>query len=123
MDIERKFEPEIELTNKEIAELAACVSHPGFKAVQKIARSMVDYFVLGWINVNSEADVLITHKKAQVAAQFYDGLIAKINDEVNNHSFIVSADNQTPIDSTEVLEMGESIDYRKQIGVDEEPLF
>jgi hypothetical protein len=123
VDIERKYEPEMELEPKKIADLAAVVRHPGFSVIQKIARCTVDHFVLGWINAKSDAEVLDTHKKAQVAAQFYDGLIRRINDEIVNYGILVSADNQTPVDATEVLEMGESVDYSNQIGVDEEPLF
>jgi hypothetical protein len=123
VDIEKKYEPEMELTPKEIADLAAIVRHPGFGVIQKISRCMVDQFVLAWINAKSDSEVLIAHKKAQVAAQFYEGLIVRVSEEIANYGMLVNTDNQTPLDVTEVLEMGESVDYSNQLGIAEEEPF
>ena len=121
MELEKKYEPELELTPKQVADLAACIKHPGFGVIQIIGRSIVDKFVTEWINADDDNSVLRAHKLAKASAQFYQAFVDQINIEIAGYRMVANED-KTPIDSTEVLDMGTSVDYLNN-EMDEETLF
>jgi hypothetical protein len=98
------YEPEIQLNQQEVADLAGIVYHPGFKVFQKIGKSVVDQFVVSWINQKTDEEVLIAHKLAKAAAQFYTMLIKRIDQEVTDLVTSTKLD-QTPLDSAAALDL------------------
>jgi len=101
------FNPDLVLEREEVAYLAALVSQPGFKILQKIFRSGVDQFAVQMINADqkNEKEVLARHNAARTAAQFYTWVVNSINNEVQE--YIHSAPNDKPIQSAENIDIGE----------------
>jgi hypothetical protein len=116
MDIEKKFDPELELEMKDRADLSAAINHPGFAVILRIGRWMVDQFVLDWMNANTDEQVLIAHKYAKVAAQFFQGFADRINEEAIQYRAVVNSDNKTPIDVTSALDIDTLRDYAENGG-------
>lgn len=105
MELEKSFDPELELSNKEQADLSAVIHHPGFAVALRLGRCMVDQFVVKWMNADSDEDVLKAHKHAKVSAQFFQGFVDRINLEAAQYKSFSTQDNK-PIDITENLDMG-----------------
>lgn len=101
------FNPELELERKEIAELAAIYSQPGFKVLTKIHRTSVDWFVKNLLNTDGvkKDEVLIRHNQAQVAAQLYTLLLNYVNNLV--HEYVHSQPTNKLVESAEGLDIGD----------------
>jgi len=125
MEIEKKYEPELELTQQEVSDLSAVTAHPGFQTILKVARWSVDQFVLEWINASKPEEVLEAHRRAKTAAQFFQSLVDGINYEVNNYREVaISQRDKSPVDSVPGLETGPAVDYLNNKMEDgEEPTF
>jgi hypothetical protein len=100
----KTYDPDMQLNHQEVADLAGIVYHPGFKVFQKLAKSVVDQFVVSWINKEKDEEVLRAHRHAKVAAQFYTMLIKRIDQEVTDLVTSTKLD-QTPIDSAAALDL------------------
>jgi hypothetical protein len=105
---QHKFAPAIELDFQKRADLAATAATPGFKVIHEIMRAEVDSFLLAHINTkadNKEA-IYASFVLAKTAAQFYEGVSKRINEEVLQYT--AGLGNQAPQDATEgVLDIGE----------------
>lgn len=104
-----KFNPSISLDRGEQAQLLQCVATPGYKILNRIMRAEVDKFFLALLNTRAglETDVLAAHKLAKAAAQFYEGVTERINEElIQFQNAPMSTDR--PIDPTAaILDLGE----------------
>lgn len=114
-----EFEPVIELSPDEAGMLAAIMSHPGFKVIQKICKSTVDQFAVAMLNAD-EADekrILSLHRSAKVAAQLYTMQLNRMKNAVND--YIQSQPSDKPIDVAEALDIG----AYTRVGEEEEESF
>lgn len=104
------FNPEVSLEREEVAHLAALISQPGFKVIQKICRTGVDQFTVSMINTDqsNEKAVLARHNEARAAAKYYTWVIETINNFVAE--YVHSAPNDKPIDAAENLDIGDFTD-------------
>lgn len=66
------------------AQLHVTVGEDGFKVIQKIFESELAKFHIRLLNTNpaDEAAVLAAHKMEKAAAQFYQGVVNRINSEL-----------------------------------------
>lgn len=105
-----KFTPEVELSNEDRSQLAHTMATQGFAIINRIMRSEVDKFVVDLINV-SEADaemVVAKHRLSKAAAQYYQGIISRLNAESQQYLREAGAAAQPVIDPTEgLIDMGE----------------
>jgi len=100
-----EFIPEVTLEYGERAELATIISHPGFKIIDKIMKSVVAKFGVAMLNApEGSPEVYERHRSAKVAAQIYDGLINIINHEVQQYVGAPKASDK-PVDPTSILDM------------------
>lgn len=116
--MEFQFNPEVILEREEIAHLAALISQPGFKVIQKICRTGVDQFTVAMINTDqaNKEEVIARHNEARAAARYYTWVINTINNSVTE--YIHSTPNSKPIDSAENLDIG---DFASDDDTEEEP--
>ena len=108
------FMPELELTDDDISSMAGIVTHPGFSAYQRVWKHVVSTFAVKTINTEqSDKDlVLARHNASRVAAQLYQSVTNRVNQEIND--FVQSRPSDKPISPISYLDMGESVE-------DEEP--
>lgn len=101
--------PELELTEEEIASMGGIISHPGFQAYQKVWRHIVSLFAVKAMNTEqSDRDlVLARHNAARVAAQLYQGVTNRVNQEIND--FIQSRPSERPVESAPNLDLGGNV--------------
>jgi hypothetical protein len=114
------IEPDIVINQDEAAALAAIMVHPGFKVVQKISRSCVDSFIQGWINKETDEEIIRAHRHAKVAAQLYTMQLRRMRNVVDEYMHLHQ--DEKPIDVTESLDIGEFVKPGTE-DTDEEPLF
>lgn len=78
------FAPELTIDPSDRAHLAQIATSAGFRVLQRLMRAEVDKFVLAQINADpaNEAEVLAAHRMAKAAAQFYQGVTNRINEEL-----------------------------------------
>ena len=107
MDIDFSFKPELVLDQQEMSELAAVYGQPGFKVINKIHRTCVDWFVKQLINTDATKPeaVLIRHQQSQIAAQLYTLLLDSINNTVSE--YIHSMPSDKPVNAIEGLDFGD----------------
>lgn len=105
-----EFIPEVILERNQQAALALNLASEGFEVIQLIARSEVDKFMLDAINVPSGAtdhEKLEKLRVAKVAAQLYEGIVKRLNYEVQMYT-LDSRRNSRPSDPTEgMLDIGD----------------
>ncbi len=103
------FEPAFALSHIERAHLVSIASTEGFHILNRIMRSQVDKFVMAQTNTDpvDEKAVLAAHRMAKAAAQFYQMVTDRINEELLQYSHAPQA-GQKPVDATEgLLDLGE----------------
>ena len=115
----KEFNPEINVSMDDASNLAAVMSHPGFKVIQKISRACVDTFVGNWLNQETDEGVLRTHQYAKVAAMLYTMQLNRMKSIVDD--FTHSQPSDTPVDVAAALDIGEFTPYGEDVV--EEPLF
>lgn len=106
------FAPELQLDPTDRAHLVQIATSEGFRVLQRIMKAEVDKFVLAQINADpsNEAEVLAAHRMAKAAAQFYQGMTNRINEELLQFNHIARA-NDVPIDATEqLLDLGNLVE-------------
>jgi hypothetical protein len=91
-----------ELTGIERAHLAVWLTEASFKIVKKLLEDEVKRFNISLINASNPEEVVVRHGYAKVAAQIYQGLINRINEEVMIYTKAPRASDK-PIDATESL--------------------
>lgn len=117
-----EFNPQIILTTEEKVNLSIVAVQPGYGVIHKILRSCVDALAVDLLNTDAaEADkVLARHRSAQVAAQLFEMLTNRINNEV----YLAGAPKADPVEDP--LDLGE-VDTEYDYGntgfdsMDEEP--
>jgi hypothetical protein len=105
----KEFNPDLQLEHGERAVLAATAATPGFVIMHRIFRSEVDKFLIALINADpaNSKEVVSRQLLAKAAAQFYQAVTTRINEEVMLYTHAPRADDK-PIDITEqVLDIGE----------------
>lgn len=105
-----RFNPEYELDHNDRMQLAGIYSQPGFQILQRICGSEVDKFYIKLVNTESDdtAGVLAAHKMYKAAAQFYEGLVRRINEEMIQFTGTVVHNDKPEPDVTEgTLDFGE----------------
>lgn len=107
MEVDFEFKPELILDQQELSELAAIYGQPGFKVVNKIHRTCVDWFVKQLINtpITKPEDVLARHVQSQTAAKLYTLLLDAINNTVQEH--IHSLPSGKPVEGAPGLDFGD----------------
>lgn len=95
------FDPDLTLTDMERAHLYATYSSEGFKIFQQILESEVAKFRVALDNADpaNERAVLAAHQMSKAAAQFYTGLVRRVNEEINLYTN--SRQGDKPVDVTE----------------------
>lgn len=91
------------------ARLASFIVTDDFKLIQEICEDELKKFELKFINtkVQDDKEVLANHALWKAAAQFYQGIINRINSEVELYRLSPKV-NDKPEDTTEgVLDLGE----------------
>jgi len=88
-DLLKGLEVELELDNTEKSVLASFVKQRGFDIVQKIMEDQVRKFNFKLINTDpaNSAEVCANHYLAKAVAQFYVGLMARINQECQINAY------------------------------------
>lgn len=102
------FNPEVNLSHDQRAQLAHTLATPGFVQVNAIMRAIVDRFVIDLINIDEDDDkaIIAKHKLSKAAAQVYQLVINRINAEVQQ--FMHDSGTPSLIDPTEgIIDMGE----------------
>src|SRR5579872_1579906 len=81
-------DPELKLEGRERAALAVMTAMEGFHALKKLMESEVAKFAVKLINTKAEdeAAVLAAHKMCKAAAQFYQGIMDRVNAEVEAYT-------------------------------------
>jgi hypothetical protein len=105
-----KFTPEISLDHNERGQLTSTAATEGYKVMHRIFRAEVDKFIIDLINANpAEAKaVWAKHILAKAAAQFYNAVTARINEEVLQYTHATRT-TDVPKDATEgILDIGEA---------------
>ena len=99
-----------ELSGIERAHLSVLVTTDGFKIMQKLMEDEVKKFNLLLINASNTDDIIAKHNLAKAAAQFYQGVIDRVNQEVLvYHKAPKSTDK--PLDMTSgLLDLGDMAD-------------
>jgi hypothetical protein len=118
---QQTFNPDIHLNAGEQAALTQTAGTPGYTILHRILRAEVDRFVLNLINADAadEKDVYAKHLLAKSAAQFYQGVTERINEEVLQYT---SAHRRVgkPQDVTEsLLDIGEPASEQEDLENDE----
>ena len=110
MEVDFTFKPELMLDQQELSELVAIYGQPGFKVINKIHRTCVDWFVKQLINApaTDKEEVLVRHLQSQVAAQLYTLLLDSINNMVSEH--IHSQPSAKPVEAAQGLDFGDETD-------------
>lgn len=103
-----QFAPELSLDRVDRAHLVQIATTEGFRVLQRIMRTEVDRFILAGINADpaDEAEVLSAHRMAKAAAQFFQGVTDRINEEILQFNSAAMA-NDAPIDVTAALDLGD----------------
>lgn len=101
-----QFAPELSLDRVDRAHLVQIATTEGFRVLQRIMRTEVDRFILAGINADpaDEAGVLSAHRMAKAAAQFFQGVTDRINEEILQFNSAATA-TDAPIDMTAVLDL------------------
>lgn len=97
------FNPDLVLEHNERAAVAQTVGTPGYKVIHgRIMRSEVDKFIVSLINAPEEDDsaIVAKHRLAKAAAQFFQAVTERINNEVQQYVAAVKASGP-PVDPTE----------------------
>lgn len=99
-----QFNPEVVLEHSDRAAIAATVVSDGYRVIHRLMRSEVDKFVIDLINADPSngKKVWACHLLAKAAAQFYEGLTARINQEVQQYTGAIRNPGP-PVDATEGL--------------------
>ena len=108
--------PELQLEHGERAQLAAITAMEGYKILHRIMRSEVDKFFVALINAKpgDSKSVIASHLLAKAAAQFYQAVTNRINEEVTQYTAAPKVSDM-PVDVTEgLLDLG---DIAEQLGV------
>jgi len=101
----KDFQPELILTQQQVADLAGIMFHPGFKVFQLIGKSAVDQFTTSCLNQDDDKQILSAHKSAKVAAQLYTMWLVRMKQEVHDYSSAIK-DKDKIEDPTANLDMG-----------------
>lgn len=91
---------ELELTLNEKALLAAYINSDGYKTLDKVMRHELSKFHVKLINATKPEEVLIAHNLEKAAAMFYQGIVNRINSEIDAYKN-TPRDTDPPIDVTE----------------------
>lgn len=103
------FEPDVQLEYGERSHLAAWAAMPGHQIYHRLARAEVHKFIVHLINADSanREEIYSRHLLSKAAAQFYEGLTKRVNNEVYQYTAAPRASDK-PVDATEnVLDIGE----------------
>ena len=105
-----EFLPELNLTEDDLSSLAGIISHPGFAAYQKIWKHVVSTFAVKTINTEQSDKelVLARHNASRVAAQLYQSVTNRVNQEIQD--FVQSRPSDKPINPTSFLDLGDSVE-------------
>jgi hypothetical protein len=96
-----------ELTGIERAQLATWLTDASFGIVQRLMEDQVKRFNLDLVNAVKTEDIIQKHNLAKAAAQFYQGFINRINQEVLVYRQTPKSTDK-PVDMTaELLDLGE----------------
>lgn len=111
------IDPDFEITDIERAHLATLTTTDGFKVLQKILEAEVSRFNLALLNTRAtnQAEVLSAHNLAQAAAQFYQGVVDRLNKEKLLYEHMPRK-NDKPVDATEgLIDLGEVVEQLKDV--------
>lgn len=100
--------PDVELGRAEQAQLVQTYHSEGYRIMHRIMRAEVDKFIVAMVNANpaDREEVLARHQMAKAAAQFFEGVTRKINEEVTQYTAAPTPGDK-PIDVTEgILDLG-----------------
>jgi len=88
-DLLKGLEVELTLDNAEKSVLSSFVKQRGFDLIQKIMEDQVRKFNFKLINTDpaNSAEVCANHYLAKAVAQFYVGLMKRINDECSINAY------------------------------------
>lgn len=98
------IDAECELTGIERAYLAAWINEESFKIAQKLMEDQVKRFNIDLVNATKSEDIIAKHNIAKAAAQFYQGFINRLNQEILFYHQAPKATDK-PIDITQNLDM------------------
>lgn len=113
------FNPDYQLERVEQAALASVVPTDGFRVIHRIMKSEVDKFVVRMINTDpaNEKTVIAAHLLSKAAAQFYQGVINRINEEITIYHHAPKASDK-PVDITEgLIDLGEAVSNLPNIDI------
>lgn len=100
--------PDLELGRAEQAHLVQTYHSEGYRIMHRIMRAEVDKFIVAMVNANpaDREEVCARHVTAKAAAQFFEGVTRRINEEVTQYTAAPTPDDK-PIDVTEgILDLG-----------------
>ena len=95
---------ELDLTMNEKALLAAYISSDGFKTLNRIMKHELYKFHENLLNANKPDEVIIAHNLEKAAAMFYQGVVNRINTEIDEYKN-TPREGDAPIDVTEGILM------------------
>lgn len=104
-----QFNPELELDHQERGLLTQVTTMPGYLIMHRIFRSEIDKFFVKLLNADpaNGNEVVAAQLTAKAAAQFYEGVNKRINEEIVQY-LGAPRYNAEPQDMTEgVLDLGD----------------
>jgi hypothetical protein len=104
------IEADYELDDQARAHLAVLVGMDGFKILQHLMEDEVKKFNLKLINASKPEEVIHAHNLAKAASQFYQGVINRLNNEIDFYQHAPKVTDK-PVDSTsQVLDLDDAVD-------------
>jgi hypothetical protein len=102
--MESSFNPELTLNHSDRGHLVQMAAMPGYAVMHQIFRSEIDKFIVALLNARpaEHQEVLAAQLMAKAAAQFYEGITDRINEEIVQYSGAVRVTDR-PVDPTEGL--------------------
>lgn len=103
-DMDRSYNPELALDHSDRGHLVQMASMPGYQVFHQLCRSEVDKFIVSLINAkpSEPAEVLSAQLLVKAAAQFYEGITDRVNEEIVQYTGSIKT-NVYPVDPTEGL--------------------
>lgn len=98
------IEADYELDGIERAHLASWITEASFQIAKKLMEDEVKKFNLSLINASDPNDIVQKHNLAKAAAQFYQGFINRLNQEVLMYRSAPKP-SDPPLDPTANLEL------------------
>jgi hypothetical protein len=103
-----KINPDVQLDHADRAQLVQLYAMEGYKVLHRLMRSEVDKFILAMINADpaNPKEVLSRQRLAKAAAQFYEAITQRVNEEITLYTAQTRAGDK-PVDVTEgLLDLG-----------------